>query len=201
MIWILLVLAAVIGVAVLVWDFRRKTAAREAASKKRFEEIFRARPAAAPAPAAPQAAAAAAVAVTEARVATPAIAAPSPGRFLGQSETLVYRLLKAGISDHEVFANATLASVLGAKSEQEARRLAQYRLDFVVCDKAMHVVAVVEMEAAGSLQAAAEQRFKADSLNAAGIRLVRVNAAALPRREEMRGLVCGQPVAGPGAKE
>ena len=48
------------------------------------------------------------------------------------------------------------------------------------------------------VKAAGEQRFKADSLKAAGIGLVRINLAALPRREEIRALVCGRPAA-PGA--
>ena len=119
-------------------------------------------------------------------------------RFLGKAETLVYRLLKAGIPDHEVFANVTLAAVIGGRNEQDSRRLSQYRLDFVVCDKDMRVVAAIEVETGGAASAAGEQRFKADSLKAAGIGLVRINVAALPRREEIRPLVCGRPAA-PGA--
>ena len=156
-----------------------------------------ARPTGAAATAAKPAAPVSPAAAPGAKPATPAAAA-AVGRFLGQPQTLVYRLLKAAISDHEIFANVAMVSVIGSKSEQEARRLAPYRLDFVVCDKAMHVVSVVEMEAGDGLQAAGEQHFKAESLKAVGIRLVRIDVAKPPRREEIRELVCGQP-ASPGA--
>lgn len=201
MIWFLIFVAVAISAAILVWDYRRKVAAREAASKKRFEEMFMAKQAPVPG-AAPSAAtpvtmspvvpAASASAIPKA----PALAAASSARFLGQPETLVYRLLRASIPDHEVFANVTLASVLGANGsgfdrEQQLRRLSQFRLDFVVCDKSMHVVAVVEIAAANGAPAAGDQQFKVDSLKAAGIKLVRVSIAKLPRRDELRAMVCG----------
>jgi hypothetical protein len=200
LIWILFLVLVAIGIAVLAWDIRRKTAAREAASKKRFEAMFVARQAPQAAPHAPGPAAVAAG--DETKPALPAAGAPSArARFLGQPETLVYRLLRAGLPDHEVFANVAFVSVVGGRNEQEARRLSQYRLGFVICDKAMHVVAVVELEGAGRLRAA-EQQFKMESLKAAGIRLVSMDAAALPRREEIRGLVSGQAVsAAPAVKE
>jgi hypothetical protein len=198
LIWFLIFAAVAISAAILVWDYRRKVAARESASRKRFEEMFMAKqapvpgaapPAATPVTMAPVVPAANASAIPK----TPAHAAASSARFLGQPETLVYRLLRASIPDHEVFANVTLASVLGANGsgfdrEQQLRRLSQFRLDFVVCDKSMHVVAVVEIAAAA---AAGDQQFKIDSLKAAGIKLVRVSTAKLPRRDELRALVCG----------
>ena len=123
-------------------------------------------------------------------------AAPPVQRFLGPAETLVYRLLRASIPDHDVFANVTLASVIGPSGagyehEQQLRRLAQYRLDFVVCDKSMHVVAAIEVESAAGGQSAGDQAFKADSLKAAGIGLIRLNPKALPRREDLHTMVCG----------
>lgn len=197
MILTLLLLAGVGGIAYVVWNYQKKAAAREAASRERFEEMLRARPAAAPAPGAPPV-----VAPTPGGTSTPGVApvakAQAPGaassareRFLGQRETLLYRLLKAGIPDHEIFANVALASVVGGRNEQEARHLAQYRLDFVVCDKGMKVVAAVGIEPAGGTQSPGEQQFVAECLKAAGIGLVRLNLVALPRREEIRALVCG----------
>ena len=167
-----LVLILLVGAGVtaaFVWDFRRKAAAREAASKKRFDDIFLARPAAAPPADAPPSAPPTSgtplpVAPPQARAPAVGAAPPARDRFLGQRETLFYRLLKAGIPDHEIFANVGLASVVGGRTEQEARRLAQYRLDFVVCDKSMCIVAVIEIEAAGGAQGVGEQRFVADCL-------------------------------------
>lgn len=199
----LLVLAAVIGY--FFWDFRRKTAAREAASSKRFAEMMRA-PAAAPARPEPSSAAAPtpspAPAPQEpagAKVPGAVTTRPATERFLGQAQTLLYYLLKTGVPELEVFANVSLASVVGASGsgserEQQLRRLAQYQLDFVVCDKSMRVIAAVEMESAGGAEAAGAQRFRADCLKEAGIRLVRVSPAAPPKRDQIRSLVRGEPV-------
>jgi hypothetical protein len=205
LLWLAFLLVCVAVIAYFVWDFRKKADAREAASKQRFEELLReqtsgsarpappAAPAAAPASrAAPAAPAAAAVSAAASVPATAAAAARE--RFLGQHETLLYLLLKTGLPDHEIFANVSLASVTafpagGAEREQQLRRLAPYQLDFVVCDKNMRIVAAVDLETAGGADAAGIQQFKADYLKRAGIRLVRVNPAAMPRRDQVRGLV------------
>jgi hypothetical protein len=119
-------------------------------------------------------------------------------RFLGKAESLLYYLLKSGLPDAEIFAGVSLARVLGAAGdgrdrEQQVRRLSQYHLDFVVCDKAMRVVAVVEVGTAAGAGAAGDQRFKSDLLKQAGIRVVRINPAELPRREQIGSLVNGGP--------
>ena len=192
--WFLFLLAVAGGVAFAIWNFHRKTAARKAASEARFEKIFKG-PAQVPASPPPPASAAAdssapAKAPPEASAAPPAPAQ----RFLGQAESLLYYLLKAGLPDSEVFAGVSLARVVGAAGEgreQQLRRLAQYQLDFVVCDKNMQVVAVVEVESAAGADAAGDRRFKSDLLKQAGIRLIRINPAALPQREQIRTLIDG----------
>jgi uncharacterized protein DUF2726 len=211
LLWVLFLLVCAAVIAYFVWDFRNKTAAREAASKKRFEELLReqasgsptpaAPPSAAPvpraAPAAPAPASVPAAAPAPAPASMPAAAAPAVrARFLGQHETLLYLLLKTGLPDHEIFANVSLASVTalpagGGEREQQLRRLAPYQLDFVVCDKSMRVIAAVDLETAGGAEAAGIQQFKADHLKRVGIRLVRVNPAAMPKRDQVRGLVIG----------
>lgn len=192
--FVLFVLVGAAAIAYFVWNFRRKTAAREAASSQKFAELLRAQ---APASSRPEASSAAAPA-TGSPAQAPAVppAHPPAQRFLGQAETLLYYLLKTGIPDHEVFANVSLAAVVGApgagaEREQQLRRLAQYQLGFVVCNKSMRVVAAVEVESAGTVEAAGAQNFKAECLKQAGIRLVRINLAAPPRREQMRAFVCG----------
>lgn len=202
--WLLFLLIVGSIVAYCVWDYRRKAAERAAASMERFTQMFEAKAIATPAPA-PESPPKAAP-VTGARVipgASPAAVTVLHGRerFLGKAETLLYYLLKTGIPGHEVFANVTLAAVIepsGARFEQEQqlRQLSQYRLDFVVCDKNMRVVAAVELEAPGGADAAGVQLFKSDNLKAAGVRLIRINPKALPRREELRAQVCGPDAAG-----
>lgn len=194
--WYLLLLAAAGVVAYAVWNYRRKTAAQRSASAARFEDLFKAQ---APVPARPQppfAAPAESSVVVNALPAAPSVATQ---RFLGQAESLLYYLLKAGLPDFEVFAGVSLARVVGAGGSgrdraQQLRRLSQYQLDFVICDKSMKVVSVIEVEAAAGAEAAADQRFKSDLLKQAGIRLVRVNPAAPPRREQVQALVNGEPL-------
>jgi uncharacterized protein DUF2726 len=211
LLWLLVLLVGASVAAYFVWDFRKKVAAREVASARRFEQLVREQasgsasppPAGAPAPALRATPAAPSATPVPAPPSMPAPAAvPAAGaaavreRFLGQHETLLYLLLKTGLPDHEIFANVSLASVMalpasGGEREQQLRRLAPYQLDFVVCNKSMHVVAVVDIETAGGADAAGIQQFKADYLKGAGIRLVRVNPAAMPRRDQVRGLVIG----------
>jgi len=203
--WYLFLLFAAGGIGFVVWYSRKKFAEREAASKARLERLLRA-PAqpAAPAELAPTPTAASPSASVA--VPTPAkapAAMPARERFLGQAETLLYYLLKTGLPGFEVFAYVSLASVISASGsgherEQQLRRLAQYRLDFVVCDKSMRIIAVVELDSAVAAMGAGEQQFKADCLKRAGIRLVRVNPAALPKRDQIRALVGGQAPAGSG---
>ena len=194
----LYLLAVAAGIVFVVWSFRKKAAEREAASKKRFGQIFGGK-APAPPPTEPPATAVPVAGVNAEREAPAAVTAVSPReRFLGQAETLVYLLLKAGLPDHGIFANVALASVISARGtgyehEQQSRRLAQYQLDFVVCDRNMRVVAAVEVEATSNPDAAGARRFKNDCLKAAGIRLVRINPAAPPRRDEIRALIDGGP--------
>jgi intracellular sulfur oxidation DsrE/DsrF family protein len=200
--------AAVAIMGYAVWNFQKKTAAREAAAQQRFAELMRGQGSASGQPAsapAPTASATAPVPVSHAVPAAPA-AAPAAAaaavtareRFLGQHETLLYLLLKTGLPDHEIFANVSLAAIValpasGGEREQQLRRLAPYQLDFVVCDKSMRVIAAVDIETAGGADAAGIQQFKADYLKRAGIRLVRVNPAAMPKRDQVRTLVVAAP--------
>lgn len=191
--WFLFLLAVAGGVAFAIWNFHRKTAARKFASEARFEKIFKG-PAQVPANPPPAAAPAESSAPAKAPPAASATPPAAAQRFLGQAESLLYYLLKAGLPDSEVFAGVSLARVVGAAGEgreQQLRRLAQYQLDFVVCDKNMQVVAVVEVESAAGADAAGDRRVKSDLLKQAGIRLIRINPSALPQREQIRILIDG----------
>lgn len=195
--WILFLLVTAGVIAVFVWDYRRKAARREAASKERLEQIFKTKAGAMPPDASPAAVSSIATApVSKAPAGAPAF--PARERFLGHPETLVYLLLKTGIPDHQIFANVTLASVIsvpgvGFDREQQLRRLSTYLFDFVVCDRNMRIVAVLDMEAPGSADTSGMERYKSDCLMAAGVRLVRINPMSLPSRDAIRGLICGAP--------
>jgi len=203
--WFLFLLAVGGGVVFAIWNFRRKAAAAKAASAARFEQILRER---AQIPASPQPKSSAGTPASSASAKAPAAVAGTPPaaaplaatqRFLGQAESLLYHLLKAGLPGFEVFAGVSLARVVGAPGnekgrEQQVRRLSQYQLDFVVCDKSMRVVAVVDVESAAGAGTAGDQSVKSDILRQAGIRVVRINPAAPPRRERIQALISGEPL-------
>ena len=124
-------------------------------------------------------------------------------RVLGQTDALLYLLFRTGLPDHEIFANLTLADVVEPPSamrayerEQSARKLAQLRLNLVICNKQFEVIAVV-LPAANASGAAAGS-YMQSCLNAAGIRLLRIDAAALPRHQQVRALVYGENAPGAG---
>jgi Protein of unknown function (DUF2726) len=192
--WLLFLLAVAGGVAFAIWNFHRKTNARRAASEARFEKIFKGSAQVPVSPPPPASAAPESPAPAKAPPAASAVPPAAAQRFLGEAESVLYYLLKSGLPGFEVFAGVSLARVVGAAGdgrEQQLRRLAQYQLDFVVCDKNMQVVAVVEVESAAGADAAGDRRFKSDLLKQAGIKLVRINPAALPPREQMRTFIGG----------
>ena len=139
--------------------------------------------------------------------AAPAQSDPSPvagfgkkQRMLPQADALLYYVFRTGLPDHEIFANLTLADVIdidptvrGFEREQKARRLAQQRLDLVICTKQLEVIAVVMINRSAPLDTlhAANARFAKDCLQTAGIRLVSVDPATPPRHHQVRELVYG----------
>lgn len=193
-------LVPVIAIAGIVWYARRKMAERKAIHAERFKEFFE--KSAAPGDAArlaPPRAVPVSAATPAAR--TPASAPPASGaireRLLTPPQTVLYYLLKSALSDHEVLAQVSVATLLdasvgaaGLEAEARQRRLAAAVADFVVCDKSFKAVAVVQCSAreGGAADAAA---FAAASARSAGLRWVEVAPHALPKRESIRSLVLG----------
>jgi hypothetical protein len=181
-IWYLLILAPFIAIPILWWNYRRKIALKEELSGARWEQFIS----------------------TAKSTEVPAAAATlAPGyqrreRILDAGQTLVYLLLKQGMADHEILVNVALADLLDlpaggdAEREQRRRQLAQHRVDFVVCSKAMQPVVAVDLlaaEAPAALTTAPD--FKSLCLHQAGIRHVRLLRNALPARQEIRAQVLG----------
>ena len=139
--WYLLLLAAAGVVGYAIWNFRRKAAERRTASAARIEKLLKGEVAASASPNPPSSVPAELSAAASASSAMPAAPLVATERFLGPPESLLYYLLKAGLPDCEVFAGVSLARVVRAAGtardrEQQLRRLAQYQLDFVICDRA-----------------------------------------------------------------
>ena len=117
-------------------------------------------------------------------------------RFLSKSEAVVFYLLKTALRrDHEIYVHVALSSVVTVAGnmpsydrDQRLRRLAQHELTFVVCDKALHVIAALELE---EVLTDIDADFRAECLESAGVRLIKLNPSLLPSREEIRALVYG----------
>lgn len=189
--YLLFVLVPLAAVAYLIWDYRRKTQARRAASAERLQDML----AASGAPAGRR---------SPVDDATEAQLREETGsrylareRLLTAPQTLLYYLLKTGLPEHLVFGRVGLGSLIEVGEgiaprtrEDEMRRLRGYDVDFVVTDRSMRPLAVVELRASGALHE--EQRAVARKcVDAAGVRYLVLDAARLPRKEDMRSLVLG----------
>lgn len=196
--WYLLMLAPFIAILVLWWNYRRKQAAREQVSGARWQSLVKeavAPPAGGIAEPQP-----AATIVAAAEPAPAAVAQYGPAeRVLDPAQTVLYYLLKNCLTDHEVMPRVALGSVLsvpaeitGSQREQRMRALALETVDFVVCDKKMKPVAVIDLlaqEAPAALTTAPD--FRTRCLAQTSIRYLCLVRTALPKREELRGLVLG----------
>jgi hypothetical protein len=181
--WYLLLLAPFVALAVLWFNYRRKQAAREREAMQRWQRVVVAKPAAAEgAEAAPRAAATAAL----------------RPRLLEPADALFYRLLTASLPDHDVFAGVGANRVLAAggsatahEREASARAWSRLSIDFLICDKSLRPrVAVL-------LDAGADRFALAEALRGAGLRCVSLARNGLPRRQDVRALILGDPAAPP----
>jgi hypothetical protein len=198
--YLLLILIPIGGVGYVLWDHKRKAAARAAASAGRLQEILGA--------------------VQQARVEgdtnapadasaeTPPVAAvPAPPayvrreRMLNPPQTLLYYLLRTAMPDYLVFAQMPLSALLdpgpalsGYARDETSRRLALRSIDCVVSDRRMRPVVAVQLS---SRQSAATNAAAstAEWLAAAGVRYVELDPSALPRKEAIREVVLGESAA------
>lgn len=179
--WYGLILLPLIAIPVLWWNYRRRQEARERQASMRWSDMvtgtLKPPGAAAPAPVAP-------------------VNFCSQDRLLDPAQTLVYLLLKSGLPEHEILTQVSLQRVLtlpaGAANperEQRLRTLSMHVADFVICDKNMRPVAVLDVRDPES--SGAEQTFRSAALAQAGIRHVRFARTALPKRHAVRALVLG----------
>jgi hypothetical protein len=188
-------LALLLPLAAVAWivrAFRQKTAAKEARSQERIASLMALGRGAG---AAVAAATAGGTAPGSAPRPNTTPAADSPPRFLTQREALTFYLLKAGLPGHEIFPRVDLAAVLAGSGAAAAPspgvqpQPGRYKLDFVVCDKSMRVLAAVRLRGEPGLPGG---EWADSRIAAAGIRLVTLDPAALPRREQIPGTILGR---------
>jgi len=122
-------------------------------------------------------------------------------RFLSKAESVVYLLIKAAFPRHDIFARVRLADVLQVKIGPQGmerlrafRKIANQHVGFVVCDRDMTIVAIVDSKAPEQVQNPREQKLeiiKQRCLQAAQVKYLCVYPPTLPRYRELREQILG----------
>ena len=115
-----------------------------------------------------------------------------PRAFLQGPAKVLYLVLRAALPDHHVFVYARLTDVIkpiGRPMTPQGRaQFAQSRMDFVVCNKELNVVAMLDISDGTRPDDPMKQQLQ-PQLAAAGIRYVRVAPNAIPKPAEAKRLV------------
>ncbi len=120
--------------------------------------------------------------------------APSklPGKFLNGPAKVVFLALKAALPDHHVFPYARLADAVRPVGQpltpQGRAQFAQARVDFVVCNKELTVVAMLDITDGTRPDDPLKRQLEAQ-LSATGVRYLRLAPDALPKPTQIRALV------------
>lgn len=205
----LLYLSPVVVLAVLVWNYRRQAAAREAASAERMKALLDRTTGGAP------------VNPAVVQLQTPATAAPAPlqsavkpkpqvvsgfalrAQLMPADDMQIFHLLQSTLPQHEVFPRVSLTAFIqlaenltGFAREAQERRLADAAVDFLICDKTLKPVAAVHCEtgngSAGRVDKAADMAaFTAACVASVGMRWVEISPGAPPAPDAIRALVLG----------
>lgn len=196
--FLLLVLLPLAAIAYIVWDHRRKAADREAASSERLQQMLGAVRSEVVADASSE---------SVASETSEAALASSPyvrrERALDRPQTLLYYLLRTTLPDCVVFAQVPLTLALEPRAglstyarEEALRRLAPRTIDFLVCDRSMCPLAVIQLVAAENLVMTTTDSLQS-LLAAVGVRYIELDATALPRKDAMREIVLGADAVAP----
>jgi hypothetical protein len=114
--------------------------------------------------------------------------------FLNGPNKLLYLVLKAGLPDHQIFVNVRLVDavqITGQPPTPQARaQLAQARVDFVICNKQLAVVALLDITDGNRADDVLKRQIEPQIAGAGG-RYLRVAPTAIPKPAEARTLVCG----------
>ena len=122
-------------------------------------------------------------------------------RFLSKAEGVVFLLLRAAFPRHEIFARIRLADVLQVKIGPQGmerlrafRKIANQHVGFVICDRDMTIVAIVDSREPDQLVNPRDQKLeiiKQRCLQAAQVKYLCVYPPQLPRYRELREQILG----------
>ena len=159
--------------------------------------------AAAPGAVAPGTLATSAAATGTAAAAAPSAPAPVPltaatikpkASFLAGPNKLLFLVLRTALPDHQIFPNVRLADAVQIAGQpptpQQRAQLAQARVDFVICNKELAVVALLDITDGNRADDVLKRQLEPQVI-AGGGRYLRVAPNAIPKPAEVRALVCG----------
>jgi len=122
-------------------------------------------------------------------------------RFLSKAEGMVYLLLRAAFPRHEIFARVRLSDVLQVKIGPQGmerlrafRKIANQHVGFVIVDRDMTIVAIVDAKEPDSIVNPRDQKLeiiKQRCLQAAQVKYICVYPPQLPRYKELREQILG----------
>jgi hypothetical protein len=206
--WISLLVAAILLIALLVGlyllqrhlkgeplalpRFGRTSPQKSAKSDdlEQFIAAYRRDKAQAAAPGAAAAAASPAPAIPALAVAT----IKPKASFLAGPNKLLFLVLRTALPEHLIFPNVRLADAVQVAGQpptpQQRAQLAQARVDFVICNKELAVVALLDITDGNRADDVLKRQLE-PQLAAAGGRYLRIAPNAVPKPAEVRALVCG----------
>jgi hypothetical protein len=115
-------------------------------------------------------------------------------RPLAGTEQMLYQRLVMALPDFTILPSVPVSGVLGVRRGQDAqawtRRIQHLQYDFVICANDATVLAAIDLEGSalgGKLQTSADA-IKTRASLAAGVRLLRWQASALPGHGEIQAM-------------
>jgi hypothetical protein len=124
-------------------------------------------------------------------------------RFLSKAESVVYMLLRAAFPRQEIFARVRLSDVLQVKIGPQGmdrlrafRKIADQRVGFLLCDRDMTILAIIDTKEADAVVNPRDQKLEAIKhrcLQAAQVKYICVYPPQLPRYRELREQILGPP--------
>src|SRR5512137_107997 len=122
-------------------------------------------------------------------------------RFLSKAESVVFLLLRTAFPRHEIFARVRLSDVLQVKIGPQGmerlrafRKIANQHVGFVICDRGMSIVAIVDSREPDTVTNPRDQKLemiKQRCLQAAQVKYICVYPPQLPRYRELREQILG----------
>ncbi|WP_198115921.1 DUF2726 domain-containing protein [Massilia rhizosphaerae] len=123
-------------------------------------------------------------------------------KFMTDNEEEFFGRLVAALPEHYIFPQVAMSALLETASGDrrtaygDRLRIAQQRVDYVICTRRCEVVAVVELD--DKTHSRAKDELRDARLEQAGIRTVRFQARNKPKVEAIRTMILGPTVAETG---